>query len=134
MLALYEPAGRPRPLRAYTEVRDRLVDELGIDPGSALRELRRASSSRDSVARPARRRPSTDLSRRRVEGQPAEQLSSFVGRTLSWSTQPGSSFQPSRDADRPRRRRKDPAGAEWPDRLQDIVPGGAWLVELAGIT
>ena len=39
MLALYRAGRQAEALRAYTEIRDRLVDELGIDPGSSLREL-----------------------------------------------------------------------------------------------
>ena len=39
MLALYRAGRQAEALRAYTEARDRLVDELGIDPGPALREL-----------------------------------------------------------------------------------------------
>ena len=39
MLALYRAGRQAEALRAYTEIRDRLVTELGIDPGSALREL-----------------------------------------------------------------------------------------------
>ena len=39
MLTLYRAGRQAEALRAYTEARDRLVDELGIDPGPALREL-----------------------------------------------------------------------------------------------
>ena len=39
MLALYRAGRQAEALRAYTEIRDRLVDELGVDPGRALREL-----------------------------------------------------------------------------------------------
>ncbi len=39
MLALYRAGRQAEALRAYTEIRDRLVDELGVDPGSSLREL-----------------------------------------------------------------------------------------------
>ena len=39
ILVLYRSGRQAEALRAYTEIRARLADELGIDPGPALREL-----------------------------------------------------------------------------------------------
>ncbi len=68
MLALYRAGRQAEALRAFTEIRDRLVDELGIDPGSSLRDLEArildhdptlvaeqpasAASDRDAIATP----------------------------------------------------------------------------------
>jgi len=39
ILALYQNGRQAEALHAYTEIRDRLADELGIDPGPPLRDL-----------------------------------------------------------------------------------------------
>jgi DNA-binding SARP family transcriptional activator len=58
ILALYRSGRQAEALRAYTEIRDRLAGELGIDPGSALRELQAASWPRTRCSpQPARFRP-----------------------------------------------------------------------------
>ena len=57
ILALYRAGRQAEALRAYTEARDRLVDELGIDPGPALRELAGPHPGPGPVAR--RSRPGT---------------------------------------------------------------------------
>src|SRR5580704_14494256 len=53
ILALYRSGRQAEALRAYTEIRDRLVDELGIDPGPALRELQARILAQDPSLVPA---------------------------------------------------------------------------------
>jgi DNA-binding SARP family transcriptional activator/Tfp pilus assembly protein PilF len=63
MLALYRDGRQGEALAAYQQARDALIDELGTEPGSALRELHQqilradlalmvTSPARDAVARP----------------------------------------------------------------------------------
>src|ERR1051325_9253890 len=57
MLALYRDGRQAEALEAYLEARGMLLDELGIEPGTALRELEQAmlrqDPSLDAPARPA---------------------------------------------------------------------------------
>jgi len=53
ILALYRGGRQARALRAYTEIRDRLAGELGIDPGPALRELQARILAQDPSLGPA---------------------------------------------------------------------------------
>ena len=53
ILALYRAGRQAEALRAYTEIRDRLVSELGIDPGAALRELQARILAQDPSLAPA---------------------------------------------------------------------------------
>jgi DNA-binding SARP family transcriptional activator len=79
ILALYRAGRQAEALRAYTEVRDRLVDELGIDPSPALRELQArilAQESSLATAAPAPVRAAAPA----ASGNLRERLSSFVGR------------------------------------------------------
>ena len=58
VLALYRSGRQAEALRAYTEVRDHLAGELGLDPGPALRELQ-ACRRGCSTSGPARCRTCT---------------------------------------------------------------------------
>src|ERR1022692_2107324 len=53
ILALYRSGRQAEALRAYTEIRDRLTGELGIDPGPALRELQARILAQDPLLAPA---------------------------------------------------------------------------------
>jgi LuxR family transcriptional regulator, maltose regulon positive regulatory protein len=53
ILVLYRSGRQAEALRAYTEIRDRLVDELGIDPGLALRDLQARILAQDPSLAPA---------------------------------------------------------------------------------
>ena len=53
ILALYRSGRQAEALRAYAEIRDRLVGELGIDPGPALRELQARILAQDPSLAPA---------------------------------------------------------------------------------
>ena len=81
MLALYQSGRQAEALRAYTEARDRLVDELGIDPGPALRELEARILAQDPSLAAAGPAGLEAVPAPMATGNLREQLSSFVGRT-----------------------------------------------------
>ncbi|HJP65576.1 MAG TPA: BTAD domain-containing putative transcriptional regulator [Actinomycetota bacterium] len=70
MLALYRSGRQADALQAYRDVRSRLLDELGLEPGSALRELEMAVLRHD----PSLEVPSTDSARTNLSGQPGSWL------------------------------------------------------------
>jgi predicted ATPase/DNA-binding SARP family transcriptional activator len=80
MLALYRAGRQAEALRAYTEARDRLVDELGIDPGPALRELEARILAQDPSLAAAGPAGLAAVPAPLATGNLREPLSSFVGR------------------------------------------------------
>ncbi len=58
MLALYRGGRQAEALAAYKQARDRLVDELGIEPGRRLKELEQAILRQDPSLEPAARKKS----------------------------------------------------------------------------
>ena len=81
MLALYRAGRQAEALRAYTEARDRLVDELGIDPGPALRELEARILAQDPSLAAAGPAGLAAVPAPVATGNLREPFSSFVGRT-----------------------------------------------------
>jgi DNA-binding SARP family transcriptional activator len=67
MLALYRSGRQAEALEAFQEVREKLVHELGIEPGAELRELQRAILRQDAALELARapRRAGATLPRER---------------------------------------------------------------------
>ncbi len=78
MLALYRCDRQSDSLRAYQRARDLLADELGLDPGPALRELERQVLAHDpALAAPAAVPRASSLGLSNIHPE----LSTFVGRT-----------------------------------------------------
>ena len=65
MLALYRCGREPEALALYRETRRMLVDELGIEPSPALRELHEAILRQDPALAPRGRRPAAAHRRQR---------------------------------------------------------------------
>ena len=91
IVSLYRSGRQAEALRAYTAIRDRLVDELGIDPGRGLRELQARILAQDpslAAARPppvqAMAGPAVPLA---VTGNLTEQLSGLAGRDAEMTKQ-----------------------------------------------
>ena len=80
MLALYRAGRQGEALRAYTEARGRLVGELGIDPGPALRELEARILAQDPSLAAAGPAGLAVVAAPVAAGNLRERLSSFVGR------------------------------------------------------
>jgi LuxR family maltose regulon positive regulatory protein len=72
ILALYRSGRQAEALRAYTEIRDRLVGELGIDPGPALRDLQARILAQDPSLGPAGPAPALVAALPEADGNPAD--------------------------------------------------------------
>jgi len=134
ILALYRAGRQAEALAAYTEARGRLVDELGIEPGRALRELHARVLAQDpalTLPTPARLPMSSGPT---ATGNLRAQLSSFIGRVAE--------LEQLREAVRSSRLVTliGPGGAgktrlavEAAGVLREEHRDGAWLIELAGV-
>jgi len=83
IVSLYRSGRQAEALRAYTAIRDRLVDELGIEPGPALRELQARVLAQDpslAAASPLPERAAAAPAVPPAAGHLREQLSGLAGR------------------------------------------------------
>ena len=135
MLALYRAGRQAEALRAYTEARDYLVDELGIDPGPALRELEARILAQDPSLAAAGPAGLETVPAPMATGNLRERLSSFVGRTRE--------LQELSEAVRSSRLvtligpggvGKTRLAVEAAATLREEHRDGAWLVEFASVT
>ena len=135
MLALYRAGRQAEALRAYTEARDRLVGELGIDPGPALRELEARILAQDPSLAAAGPAGLAAVPAPMATGNLREPLSSFVGRSAE--------LQELSEAVRSSRLvtligpggvGKTRLAVEAAAALRQEHRDGAWLVEFASVT
>jgi hypothetical protein len=142
ILALYRGGRQAEALRAYTEVRDHLADELGIDPGAALRELQARILAQDpslapasAPARPAPVPAGGTVAAPVTAGNLRELLGRFVGRDAELA-QLREAVRSSRlvTLTGPGGTGKTRLAVEAAAALRPEHPDGAWLVELAGVT
>jgi predicted ATPase/DNA-binding SARP family transcriptional activator len=132
MLALYRAGRQAEALRAYGEARAGLVDELGIEPGAALRDLEARILAQD----PSIGAPRTEVARvaSQTAGNLRERPNRFVGR----------------DSERHHLRQalassrlvtvigpggvgKTRLAVETAASLQSLYRDGAWIAELAAV-
>ena len=135
MLALYRAGRQAEALRAYTEARDRLVDELGIDPGPALRELEARILAQDPSLAAAGPAGLAAVPAPMATGNLRERLSSFVGRTAELE-ELSEAVRSSRLVTLigPGGVGKTRLAVEAAATLREEHRDGAWLVEFASVT
>ena len=135
MLALYRAGRQAEALRAYTEARDRLVDELGIDPGPALRELEARILAQDPSLAAAGPAGLAAVRTPVAAGNLRERLSSFVGRAAELG-ELSEAVRSSRLVTLigPGGVGKTRLAVEAAAALRGEYRDGAWLVEFASVT
>lgn len=80
MLALHRSGRQAEALESYREARTMLVDDLGLEPGSALRELERAILTEDPMLPPPPAGAPTPPARPATPGQLPPTVADFTGR------------------------------------------------------
>ncbi len=135
ILALYRDGRQAEALRAYAEIRDRLVDELGIDPSVSLRDLETRILAQDSTLALSPTATPSATRARTAAGNLREQLSSFVGRR-SELDQLGETMRTCRLVTLvgPGGVGKTRLALEVAASLRNEHRDGAWLIDLAGVT
>ena len=135
LLALYRAGRQSEALRAFTEIHDRLVDELGIDPGPALRELETRIIAQDPSLAAEQPAPAPPPLMPSLPGNLPEPLSSFRGRDTELE-QVDQAIASSRLVTLigPGGVGKTRLAVAAAARRRHQHPGGAWLVELAAVT
>ena len=138
MLALYRAGRQAEALRAFTEIRDRLVDELGIEPGPSLRDLEARILDHDpslATEQPALALAPSMPSMPSLPGNLPEPLSSFRGRNTELE-QVDQAIDSSRliTLIGPGGVGKTRLAIAAAARRRNQHSGGAWLVEFAGVT
>ncbi|MDI5977002.1 BTAD domain-containing putative transcriptional regulator [Amycolatopsis magusensis] len=123
LLALYRAGRQSEALAGYAELRERLADELGLDPSPELAELYQSMLRQDPALTPSARRttnlpaPLTELIGR--DGEATEVGHLLGANRLVTLAGPGGVG-------------KTRLAIEAASRLTGEFPDGVWLVELAG--
>ena len=135
IIALYRDGRQAEALRAYADIRDRLVDELGIDPSAALQELEARVLDQDPTLAATVPTQPVSAAAPTVAGNLREQLSSFIGRNADLE-QLSESVRTCRLVTLigPGGVGKTRLAVEVAASLRDKYRDGVWLVELASVT
>lgn len=129
IVALYRAGRQADALRAFTEIRTRLVDELGVEPGPGLQRLQELVLHQDAALEGPAAAPPAAMGRR-----PPTRLSRFVGRDREKAEVVGLlGAQRLVTIVGPGGSGKTRLAIETAHGLGDRYPDGAWFAELAPV-